>query len=271
MSTTAPYRLLAVVTGSLEGPAPVEQIRHSGNGGGLEVRVVVPAVEANAFRHTLGDVDEPRRQAEERLRASLDSLRKSGIDASGEVGDPDPVQAAQDALREAPADEVLIFEHEEAQARWFEEGLFERARASLEPPLRLVVVHGDRDGEHVVGVEEAGAGTDDPDEAQVVISENLPRFSRADLAGIAIGAVGTIAAVILAAAAAAGPGPEAGWKAVAIGVALAAALVNLAHIVGLTLFESVRYRGGFEKFFRALALVGTPAAVLINLLILLFA
>jgi hypothetical protein len=123
----------------------------------------------------------------------------------------------------------------------------------------------------VVGVEEASAGTDDPDEAQVVISENLPRFSRADLAGMAMGVVGTITAVVLAAAAASGPGPEAGWKAVAIGIALAIALVNLAHVVGLTLFESVRYRGGFEKFFRTLALAGTPLAVLINLLILLFA
>jgi hypothetical protein len=135
----------------------------------------------------------------------------------------------------------------------------------------MVLVHEEPDGGHVVGVEEASAGTDDPEEAQVVISENLPRFSRRDFAGMVIGVVGTIAAIVLAAAAGSGSGPESGWKAVAIGIAMATALVNMAHVVGLTLFESVRYRGGWEKFFRTLALVGTPVAVLANLLILLFA
>ena len=45
----------------------------------------------------------------------------------------------------------------------------------------------------------------------------------------------------------------------------------MAHVVGLTLFESVHYHGGFAKIFRTLSLVGTPLAVLINLAILLFA
>jgi hypothetical protein len=269
MATSTPHRVLAIVTDSLDGPEPIDEIRRVSNGEGSEVRVVVPAVEANAFRHTLGDIDEPREQAEERLRASLASLARSGVKASGEVGDPDPVQAAQDALRKAPADEVLIFERESDQARWFEEGLFERARVSLDPPLRMVVLHsGDADGEHVVAVEESGAGTNEPEEAQVVISENLPRFSRFDFIGMVMGVVGTIAAIVLAAA---GPGPQSGWGAASILIAMGITLVNMAHVVGLTLFESVRYRGGWEKFFRTLALVGTPTAVLINLLIVLFA
>ncbi len=264
------HSLLAIVTDALDGPEPIEEIRRAGNGAGGEVRIVVPAVEANAFQHTLGDIDGPKRQAEERLRASLERLSDAGIAASGEVGDPDPVQAAQDALLKAPADEVVIFEHEAAQARWFEEGLFERAKASLNPPLRMVVLHtGDADGEHVVAVEEAGAGTSD-DEAALAPSENLPPLSFRDLAGIVVGIVGTIATVVLAAAASSGSGPETGWKAVAIGVAIATALVNMAHVVGLTLFESVRYRGGFAKFFRTLSQVGTPLAVLVNLAIVLF-
>jgi len=45
----------------------------------------------------------------------------------------------------------------------------------------------------------------------------------------------------------------------------------MAHVVGLTLFESVHYRGGFARLFRTLSMVGTPAAVLANLLIVLFA
>jgi hypothetical protein len=275
MTTSAPpFRLLAIVTDALDGPEPIEEIRRAGNGAGTEVRVVVPAIEATSFRHTLGDIDEPKREAEERLRAALDSLSRGGVNASGGVGDPDPVQAAQDALLEAPADEVVIFERESGQARWFEEGLFDRARESLEPPLRMVVVHtGDADGEHVVSVEEAGAGTTDADgsEIEIPISHNMPQVPRGDLAGMLMGIVGTIVAIVLAAAGAANADAVTGWHAAAIGIAIAVALVNMAHVVGLTLFESVRYHGGFAKFFRTLALVGTPAAVLINLLILLLA
>ncbi len=268
MTTSAPHRLLAIVTDALDGPEPIDEIRRRAGGDGVEVFLVAPAVEGNAFRHALGDVDEPAREAEHRLEDSLAALRGSGVAASGAVGDPDPVLAAEDALREAPADEVLIFEHEDSQARWFENGLFERAQAQLEPPLRMVLVHDDRDGGHVVGVERAGAGINDPDESVVVISENLPRFSRRDFIGMVTGVAGTIAAIVLAAA---GPGPESGWGAASILIAMGIALINMAHVVGLTLFESVRYRGGWERFFRTLALVGTPTAVLLNLLILLFA
>jgi hypothetical protein len=271
MSASAPHRLLAIVTDTLVGSEPLEEIRRQGDGGGVEVRVVVPAVEANVFRHTLGDIDEPKQQAEERLRASLQALQRGGVSASGYVGDPDPVQAAQDALLEEPAEEVLIFEHREGQARWFEDGLFEKAQEALEPPLRMVVIDaGDEDATHVVDVERAGPGVK-PTEEKEVGSAYLPGFSRGDFAGMTIGIVGTIVTIVLAAAVASGPGPEAGWKAVAIGIAIFTALINMAHVVGLTLFESVRYRGGFAKFFRTLSLVGTSGAILINLLILLLA
>jgi hypothetical protein len=262
-------RLLAIVTDVIGGPEPIGEIRRQqGDGGEVDLRLIVPAVEATAFRHTMGDVDKPRHQAEERLRESLATLRRSGIRASGGVGDPDPIQAAQDALNEAPADEVLIFEHSGEQARWFEDGLFERARENLEPPLRMVVLDADGGGEdHVIEVEEAGPGTveDDSDE---VGSAYMPGLSRADLAGMVAGIVGTILAIVLAAA---GPGPDSTWGPVAVLIAIAISLVNMAHVVGLTLFETVRYRGGFAKFFRTLALVGTPLAVVANLLILLLA
>lgn len=264
--------LLAIVTDSLEGPEEVKEITSRANGDGLRVRVITPAVEANAFRHTMGDIDEPKREAEQRLQASLAALRRENVEASGEVGDPDPIQAAEDALREEPADEILIFEHVEGQARWFEDGLFEKAKQQLEPPLHLVVVDADGgDSPHVVEVEEAGRGTTAIDHDKEVGSAYLPNLSRSDFAGMVIGIVGTIVAAILAAAAAAGSDSESGWQAAAILIAIGLALVNLAHVVGLTLFETVRYRGGFAKFFRTLALVATPAAVLANLLILLLA
>jgi hypothetical protein len=261
------HRLLAIVTDELHPHDGTEELRRYS--GDVALRVVVPATEATAFRHTLGDVDEPRREAAKRLEEALATLRRDGFEAAGEVGDPDPIQAAQDALLKEPADEILIFEHEFSQSRWFEQGLFERAQVGLDPPLRMVVLRDAGNGA-VASVQEAGAGTYDPSEEKEIGSAYLPGLSRGDFAGMVVGVVGTIVAILLAAAAGAN-GQEIGWNAVAIGIAIAVGLINMAHVVGITLFETVHYRGGFARFFRTLSLIGTPLAVLANLLILLFA
>ena len=266
------HRLLAIVTtDGIEGAGPIGQIRDAGDGNGIDLRVVVPAVEADALHHTLGDIDQPRAEAQARLDRVLATLRGSGIEVAGEIGDPDPIQAAQDALLKAPADEVLIFEHENAQARWFEDGLFEQAQADIEPPLRMVVLHDEDDGsEQVVGVQTAGRGTVDPASSEFGSSYGAG-LSGADFAGMTVGVVGTIAAAILAAAVTGGDGNKTGAQAAAILIAIGIALINMAHVVGLLLMDSVRYHGGFAKFFRTLALVGTPVAVVVNLLLLLLA
>lgn len=266
-------RVVAILTDNLHGSEPVEEILANADQEGVELRVVVPATEANALRHTLGDIDEPKHEAEQRLERALDTLRANGIEVSGEVGDPDPVQAAQDALLKSPADEVLIFEHCEEQSKWYEEGLLEKAQEGIEPPLRVVVVEtGDDDHpDHVVNVEETGRGTINPiADKEVGGGAYIPGMTRSDFAGIVAGIVGTVIVAVLAAAVAGGSGHESGWEAVAILIAIGVALANLAHVVGITLFETVAYRGGFAKFFRTLALVFTPVAIVVNTAILVF-
>lgn len=266
------HRLIAVMPDGLHGREPLEQLRASTDGDGLEVRIVIPAIESNPLRHTMGDVDEPRQEAEQRLRETLEQLRRDGLPASGEVGDSDPVLAAKDALLKAPADEVLIFEHAAGQERWYEHGLLDRAREEIEPPLRVVMVESEPDHDHVVDVARSGPGTINPDAGREVGGGNyVPGMTRVDLGGMLAGILGTIIVAILAAAVTAGAGHESGWEAAAILIAIGIALANMAHVVGLTLFESVRYRGGFARFFRLLALVATPAAVVVNVLILIFA
>jgi hypothetical protein len=268
----ASRRILAIVTDPVEGAEPIGELRRGGEASELEVRVVVPAVEDTAFRHLMGDVDGPVRHAEEILDETLVALRDSGLEARGAIGDSDPILAAEDALRDQPADEVLIFEHAGKQARWFESGLFERAQESLAPPLRLVLVEcqpADHHRDHVVAVEQSGAGT--ARGRAEIGSAYFSGLTRADFAGMTAGIVGTIAVIVLAAVAAADSGSVTGWNAVAIGIAIFTALINMAHVVGLALFDSVGYHGGFARFFRTLSLVGTPAALVANLLILLLA
>ncbi len=262
------HRLLAIVTDDPLGPEPLRELR-VGDDREIDLQVVVPAVEADPLRHTLGDIDGPRREAEARLGPVLEELRANGIEAAGEVGDPDPIQAAQDALLKAPKDEIVIFEHERSQARWFEEGQLEKAEAGLEPPLRMVVLHGEEDGDdRVVGAETVARGTRDPVEGHEIGSSYVPGLSRADFAGMVAGIVGTIVAAILAAAVTADSGAVSGQAAAAVPIAIGGALANMAHVVGLTLMESVRYRGGFAKFFRYLSLIGTPLAIVVIFVLL---
>lgn len=272
--TREPTRVLVLAIDELAGPELIGEIhRHlKVEAPAAEVMVVAPSVEKTAFRHALGDVDAASADAERRLETSIDELSRVGISAHGGVGDSDPLIAAEDCLQEFRADEVLIVAHAADQARWFETGLFERAQESLDPPLHLVAVRNDEiDSElHLAGIEEAGPGRKQPPGAdrELVLSENLPRFTRGDLIGMVMAVIGTLVAIVLAAT---GPGADSGGGAAQILIAMGVALVNMAHVVGLLLLESVHYRGGWQHFFRNLSIVATPSAIVANGLITLLA
>lgn len=70
------HHLLAIVTSDPIGPEAIRELRPNGAPDrASELRVVIPAVEANPLRHTLGDIDEPRREVEARLGRVLEELR----------------------------------------------------------------------------------------------------------------------------------------------------------------------------------------------------
>jgi hypothetical protein len=262
--------LIAVVTPAFGCSESVEALVREVEGRRAEVRLVAPAVATNSIDGAFGEVDEPRVEARERLEKALAAVWAKGVEANGEVGDADPVQAAQDALLVKPADEVLIFCHDGDCRDWYEGGLWEHAEHTLAPQLKMVVLDsGEGDSAHVVATEEAAPGHLDAYFAKEDESY-IPGLTRTDFLVAIFGIVGTIVAIILAAAETAG-GKAIGWNAVGIGVAIAVALVNMSNVVGTLLMESVRYRGSWAKLFRDLALVGTPVAVLVNLAILLFA
>jgi len=262
--------LIAVVTPAFGCPESVEALAREVDGDGAEVRLVAPAVATNSLDGAFGEVDEPRVEARERLESALAAARSLGLSVSGEVGDADPVQAAQDALLERPAEEVLIFCHDDDCREWYEGGLWQHAEERLEPPLKMVVLDGGETA-RVVRTREAAAGHL---EAHAHVegefgSSYIPGLTRTDVSVLVLGIVGTIVAIILAAAATAGSAAI-GWNAVAIGIAIAIALVNMSNVVGSLLMDSVSYHGSWAKLFRDLALFGTPLAILINLAILLF-
>ena len=93
------------------------------------VLVVCPALNS-PLRHWVSDEDGARAAASERLEASLAAMRGAGIEARGEIGDGDPLQAIEDALRTFAPDELVISTHPEGRSNWLERGVVDPARAS---------------------------------------------------------------------------------------------------------------------------------------------
>src|SRR4029079_18647566 len=75
-----------------------ELIREKSEGVREEVLVVSPALNS-PLRTWTSDEDAARAAAQARLDESRGRLRAAGINARGEVGDGDPLQAIEDALR----------------------------------------------------------------------------------------------------------------------------------------------------------------------------
>jgi hypothetical protein len=111
-----------------------------------EVLVVTPALNS-PLRHWVSDEDGARSAAQERLDESLAMLAEAGVEARGEVGDGDPLQAIEDALRTFGPDEIIISTHPEGRSNWLERGVVERARERFAVPITHVVVDLEREGQ----------------------------------------------------------------------------------------------------------------------------
>jgi len=264
-------RALVVIDEGVSGEELRERlIEHLGDGVG-PVFVVAPALTDSGLKYTLGDVDDAIPPAEERLRKTLDELRGAGIEAEGEVGDSDPIQAISDEVVKFGPDRIVLVAHRAEDSAFAERGLLEQAERDLDLPVTELIV--DRAEEpHVVGVERTKSVAERREGRRP--SFNWPPLSGRDMAGIAVAILGTLLLGILAADCVggdSGAGPDheegrMGAECVArILIALAFALINLAHVVGLFLFQSVGYQGMWNRFVARLSLFGTIAAVAVSL------
>jgi membrane protein implicated in regulation of membrane protease activity len=104
-----------------------------------EVLVVTPALNS-PLRHWVSDDDGARAAAQQRLEKSISQLAEAGVEARGEIGDGDPLQAIEDALRTFGADEIIISTHPEGRSNWLEREVVENARERFPVPITHVVV-----------------------------------------------------------------------------------------------------------------------------------
>jgi len=138
------YRILVVANETVGGPELLSEIRDRSEGHVARVLVVCPALNS-PLRHWVSDEDEARAAAQARLDGSLGSMRAAGLDASGEIGDGDPIQAIEDAVRTFQPDELIISTHPAGRSHWLERGVVEKARERFDLPVTHVVVDLDAD------------------------------------------------------------------------------------------------------------------------------
>jgi GABA permease len=143
-------RILVIANETVGGEALRDQIRRRSEGVEERVRVVCPAL-MSPVRYFASDEDEARAKAHARLERSLAALREAGVTAEGEVGDADPVQSIEDALRTFGADEIIISTHPEGRSVWLERGVVRAARERFDVPVTHVVVDLEAEREEIPG------------------------------------------------------------------------------------------------------------------------
>jgi hypothetical protein len=141
-------RILVIANETLRGEALRAEIDHRTRGHDAEVRVVCPALNSK-IKHWVSDEDEARQHAQERVDSVIAQLAREGVVAEGTIGDDDPVQAMEDALRLFPANEAIISTHPYGRSNWLERDVISRARERFPLPITHVIVDLEHEREFV--------------------------------------------------------------------------------------------------------------------------
>jgi hypothetical protein len=143
-------RILVVANETVGGRTLIDALEEEAGEGPATVVVVCPQ---NQPRH--GNViyeDSVAAAVGNRLQMTLDILREAGIEAVGELGDPDPYSATMDAVDYHDPDQIVISTHPETRSGWLRRDLIDRVREDTALPVRHVVVDLDADRAEVTHV-----------------------------------------------------------------------------------------------------------------------
>lgn len=131
-------RLLVIANETIAGRDLHQRIREITAEDG-RVIIIAPAL-SSRLKYIMSDVDEGRHHARRRLADSIAMLRENGVNAEGEVGDPNPVRAFEDAVAVYRPDGVLVSTHPEERSHWIERGEVEKIRDRTTLPVEHVIV-----------------------------------------------------------------------------------------------------------------------------------
>src|ERR671937_654846 len=136
-------RILVVANETVAGQALIDAVKRHADKGEVQVHVICPQNEPK-HGYVIHD-SHVREAAENRLQMTLAQLHEVGIEATGEVMDPDPYAAVMDALGDQDYDEIILSTHPETRSGWLRQGLVDRLRRATRRPVEHVVVDLDVD------------------------------------------------------------------------------------------------------------------------------
>jgi len=111
---------------------------------GVSFRLVVPQTKPTAG---LVIYDEAvRESAQVRVDLALTRAAQEGIQATGDVGDPDPFLATMDAIAARRPDEIIVSTHPATHSGWLRRDLIERIHNASGLPVEHVVTDLEREG-----------------------------------------------------------------------------------------------------------------------------
>jgi hypothetical protein len=133
-----PKKILVVANETVVGKPLIDAVKKRADEGPIKVHVICPQNAPKAGYVVYDDIT--RDAAENRLKMTVAQLQEIGVEADGEVMDPDPYAATMDALGEETYDEIIISTHPETRSGWLRQSLVDRvARASSRPVEHIVV------------------------------------------------------------------------------------------------------------------------------------
>ncbi len=106
------------------------------------VRVVVPALNESALAHWVSDPDEAIDDADAIRKRTIGALVHAGVDATGETGESEPLQAIEDAMGNFSPERILVVLHPEGERKHKEDDLLENIQERFNVPAARAELSG---------------------------------------------------------------------------------------------------------------------------------
>ena len=137
--------ILVVANETIGGAQLLETIKAKA-GGDTDARVIICVPRTQPQHGNVIYDDAVYDAARVRVDLARSVLRDLGIEAIGEVGDPDPYSATMDAVAEFRPDEIIISTKPAEASGWLRRDLIERVQEASGLPVEHVVVDLDHEG-----------------------------------------------------------------------------------------------------------------------------
>lgn len=258
-----PLRVLLVADEEFNPADFLELLESRNSGRSVKVFVIAPALVDTALEDELGAIDGGIEAAERRLGDVVEKLESVGIRAVGRVGDSRPETAVGDGLREFDIDEVFVVAHSEDQRKYAERDLWKDINRKYTQPITEILVRREPGGERIETIDVLDSpAKHESEEDRIIRERNFPPLRRRDELAIAVGILGTVLLGLIAVAAGlADDGVIHGASAAILLIAIGSFLINIAHVVGIFFFGSIRYGGVWERFMYVVTLAYTLAGL----------